>query len=235
MLFTCKQPESNKTEEVKKTADSSVHELKVYNGQVLYEAVATSDNPDNVHLFYQFSPVRINIYFQNDQFRLIEEGGLSNGNIIIDATEQKAWQLDTVNRIAFEGVYSDFDNASETLKQQMPDHFAPLLESTGEHETILGYKCEKFAVLRSGFVPKDSEAFIWVSNEFQFPHARYDVQTAVNHVTSPLPLTLGNKNGAVLKMEIDDSDTKVIYTATKLDTQNITASLFKIPDGYTVK
>ncbi|MBC8047080.1 MAG: hypothetical protein H7Y00_09820 [Fimbriimonadaceae bacterium] len=231
-FVSCK---NEKTETVAEKQDTVKKQMPVFSGIVVYEATAVSDVKNDVDLFYSFAPNKVEIYFAENKFRMIEYGGLSGGNIFIDLNEQKAWHLDTIKKIAHMGEYSDFDNASDIIKEQMPDHFSPTLEATTETENILGYDCRKYKVLRSGFVRPESETFIWATDAFQFPHARYDVQTDINKVTAPTPLILGYRDGAVLKMTINDDGLLVTYTITKLDTNQNNSAIFGIPKTYTIQ
>lgn len=215
--------------------DSIQKNIPVFQGTLVYEAEAQADDTNELRLFYDFSPVRVSLYFADDKFRMIESGGLSKGNILLHASEKKVWHLDTIRKIAHSGVYSDLDNASDILKDQMPDHFSPTVEDTHETDTILGFVCKKLEVVRSGFVRSDSKTFLWVTDAFQLPHARYDIQTDINKVTAPVPVSIGYKEGTVLKMQIDDKGLIVTYTATKTDTATLASSFFEIPSGYTIQ
>ena len=60
--------------------------------------------------------------------RMIETGGASRGNILIDRQQQLAYQIDTVHQQVYRGVYSNFEEASDELQAMMPDHYRPALE-----------------------------------------------------------------------------------------------------------
>jgi hypothetical protein len=221
--------------ELTKHTTSPAKIVPVFQGKIVYEATVIAQEQHDEKLFYDFSPSKVTIWFSVDTFRMIEQGGLSKGNILLHAATQKVWQLDTTANVAYSGVYSDMDNASDIVKEQMPDHFTPTVDTLDETEIVAGYLCRKYKVLRSGFLRSESENYFWATDAFQFPHARYDIQTDINRVIAPVPLTIGFKGGAILKMQIDDNGLVVTYTVTEIDTSAIPHSVFAIPENYVIR
>lgn len=234
LLVSCKQEAENPVVP-EPSVTNTVQNVPVFQGKIIYEASARAEHPNDLKLFYDFSPTKIEVWFSGTKFRMVETGGLSKGNILLDTEVKKAWQLDGIKKIAFEAVYSDLDNASEILKREMPDHFSPTVEHTHDTDTILGYVCKKLAVLRSGFVRSESETYLWVTNEIVLPPSRFDIQTEVNKVTVPIPISIGYKEGTVLKMQIDDEGLVVTYEVTEIDFSPIAPSFFKIPNDFIIK
>lgn len=218
-----------------KTPDEKRVEAELFFGKIAYSIKFESEDTNLLQTVRPFSPEKTDIWFAENKFRMIEHGGASRGNILVFSDKQEAWQIDTVEKIAYLGEYSDFDDPGEELMDMMPDHFAPTLESMHETETIQGYPCEKFKVVRSGFIPADDEAFVWITNAIRFPSSRFDVQTDINRVTVPLPLYLGYNDGAILKMRIANKRYAAIYEVTEMHKSNSDPSVFLIPEGYAKK
>ena len=51
-------------------------------------------------------------------------------------------------------------------------------------------------------------------------------------MVTPLPLSLINDVGAILKVEVEEAGVLVTYTATSLEQKDYNA--FEIPEGYTI-
>ena len=205
-----------------------------FSGEVIYSASVVSPDTLDRRNFFIFAPSQIEIYFSPDKFRMIEHGGASAGNILIDKNSREVWQIDTVKHIVHRGQYSDFNMANEDLRKSMPDMFSPAIERTGEKENIAGYECEKYIVIRSGMLPEGQTAVFWATSSLHFPSSRYDIQTPVNRATVPLPLLIGYNEGAILKMEIMTATMKVIYTVTTL-TEQTEPSVFTLPQNYSLE
>lgn len=185
--------------------------------------------------FSTFSPEFVDIYFAQDSFRLIEHGGLSKGNIIIYPKLKEAWQLDTVKKLAYLGEYSDLGDPSAALKDLMPDHFAPTVESLPIKETIAGHPCTKYRVVRSGLIPASDTAYIWVAEDITFPSARYDIQTEINQVAVPPTLLLGYADGAVLRLQVINQRYTRQFEVIELSEHAYPENIFQIPADYQKK
>lgn len=226
-FLSCKQ-NSNKTE----TSNSEKLPDRIFYGQLQYKVTATGGDSNSIALFFEFAPNMIDIYYKNNLFRMVERGGLSNGNLLINQSTHEGWQLDTVQKIAYKGEYSNLDSATDKLKELMPQHFSPDVEATGDTDTIAGILCEKYKVIRSGFIPENAQAYFWATKNFIFPPSRFDMQSEINRVSVPPPLNIGYKYGAILKMQILENNITVTYTATYLKETNLPDSIFIIPDAY---
>lgn len=229
IIFSCKQT-SNSAEE---NNNSEKTPERIFYGKLQYKVTATGSDSNSIALFFEFAPHTIDIYYKNNLFRMVEHGGLSNGNLLINQSLHEGWQLDTLENIAYKAEYSNLDSATDKLKELMPQHFSPDVEATGEADTIAGILCEKYKVLRSGFIPENSQAYFWATKEFIFPPSRFDMQSEINRVAVPPPLNIGYKYGAILKMQIIENNITVTYTATYLQETNLPDSIFTIPGFYT--
>lgn len=206
-----------------------------FSGKVTYSIRFESSDTNLLQTVRPFSPEKTEVWFAKNKFRMIEHGGASRGNILIFSDKKEAWQIDTIEKTAYLGEYSDFDHPGEELMDMMPDHFAPTLEAMNATETIRGFECTKYKVTRSGFIPADDEAYIWVTDKIRFPSSRFDVQTDVNRVTVPLPLYLGYNDGAIMKMRIANKRYAAIYEIVELNNSDINPVIFNIPEGYAKK
>lgn len=208
---------------------------KVFYGKVTF--VSRMETADTVlaQSLKTFSPDSVDVYFQKDSFRMIEYGGLSHGNILLYRQLQEAWQLDTVNKLAYLAEYSDLGDPSKALKDLMPDHFAPTVESTGEKETIAGIACTKYRITRSGVIPKEDTAYIWAADQMVFPSSRYDVQSEINHAAVPPPLFIGYEAGAVMRLMVVNKKYTRIFEVSTLQENYFPEGIFDIPEGYQKK
>lgn len=209
--------------------------MPVFYGALTYTSEVETEDTVLRYSLTAFSPDKIILYFGQNKFRMVEYGGMSHGDVIIYPDKKEAWQLDTVKKIAYLGEYSDLGDPSSELKDIMPDHFAPTVEATGKTENILGYSCKQYHIVRSGFIPSGTDAFIWATDAFMLPPARYDISTDVNSSVAPPPVLIGYDKGAVLKMEIDGENYKKFYTATAIDKDPVQDSVFIIPSDYQKK
>jgi hypothetical protein len=207
----------------------------LFYGKVVYSSEAISSDTVLVNSLNMFTPHTIEVYFDSTHFRMIEYGGLSHGNIIIDKMLKEVWQLDTAKKLAHLGEYSDLSDPSSALKSTLPDHYAPLVEKTNDTLTICGYVCEKYKVVRSGFIPEKDSAYIWVAKDIRFPSCRFDIQTEINHAVVPPPLYIGFEEGAILKLEVNSKNYTRIVEVKSLNENMFPQGIFEIPDNYQKK
>ena len=207
----------------------------LFYGKIVYSS--TFESPDTVFKLNMeaISPYKIEVYIDENNFRMIEYGGLSHSNLILDKSIKAAWQLDTIKKLAYLGEYSDLGDPTAELRDLMPDHFKPIVESTNEKETILGHPCTKYKILRSGFIPADNEAFIWVADDFRIPASRYDIQTEINHAAVPAPLILGYEDGAIMRLTVKTKSYTRSFEITELQKDLFPTGIFEIPEGYQKK
>ena len=210
-------------------------EKDLYYGKIVY--VSTIETADTVFKsnMETISPYKIEIYFDKERFRMIEYGGLSHSNIILYKQLQEAWQLDTVKKIAYLGEYSDLGDPNAELMDLMPDHYRPLVEKLQETEIIMGHPCTKYKILRSGFIPNDNEAFIWVADDIRLPSSRYDIQTEINHSAVPAPLILGYEEGAIMRLIVNTKNYSRTFEIIEMKQNEFPAGIFDIPAGYQKK
>lgn len=223
------------TESKPEEKQEEVMNRKMFYGKITY--TSTTSSPDSVFLatISTFSPHDVDMYFNTSAFRMIEHGGLSNGNILVLSELGEAWQLDSVKKIAYLGEYSDLGDPSEALKDLMPDHFAPTVAPTGKHETIMGIPCTEYHIVRSGVIPKGDSATIMVANTISFPSLRYDVQTEINHAAVPAPLFLGYEDGAVMRLTVTNKRYVRQFEITALEENAFPEGIFEIPANYQKK
>ncbi|HMU70627.1 MAG TPA: hypothetical protein PLL28_05595 [Chitinophagales bacterium] len=207
----------------------------MFYGKITY--TSTTSSPDSVFLatMSTFSPHAVDIYFGKSAFRMVEHGGLSNGNILVLPESGEAWQLDSTKMIAYLGEYSDLGDPSDALKDLMPDHFAPTVKATGKTANILGIPCTEYYIVRSGIIPKEDSATIMVANTINFPSSRYDVQTEINHAAVPAPLFLGYEDGAIMQMTVVNKRYTRKFEITALQENYFPEGIFDIPANFQKK
>lgn len=231
LSFGCNNEKTTTTE----SQDKPTIEPTTFYGKMVVQASFVAGDSVLAATLSTFSPSQVDIYFAPDSFRLIEHGGLSNGNIILYPKLKEAWQLDTIKRLAYLGEYSDLGDPSAALKDLMPDHFAPTVESMQIQETIAGHICTKYRVLRSGIIPDKDTAYIWVAQDIVFPPARYDIQTEINQVAAPPTLLIGYAEGAVLRLEVKNPRYTRKFEVVELSPNAYPKDIFRIPTDYQKK
>jgi hypothetical protein len=219
-----------------KVEDNTMQKMpEVFVGHVRYEIEVVSSDSADVTTFFTFSPRSIDIWMGDSTFRMVEHGGVSRGNIAIDLRKSTAYQIDTLQRKVFRGAYSDFNNASEDLQRLMPDHYRPVLQSTGKQKTIRGLACTEYQVIRSGFTRPEANTVVWVSNDISLPSSRFDIETSVNRVTSPLPMYMGVQEGTVVELIYQIDGMEVRYSMNIISTEPKPAAFFEPPTEYTLE
>ena len=208
---------------------------ELFYGKIVYSSIVEAIDTVFKLNMEAISPYKIDIYVDENNFRMIEYGGLSHSNLILDKTDKAAWQLDTIKKLAYLGEYSDLGDPNAELRDLMPDHFKPIVEVTNEKETILGHACTKYKILRSGFIPNDNEAFIWVADDFKIPASRYDIQTEINHAAVPAPLIIGFEDGAIMRLTVKTKSYTRSFEIIELKKDFFPAGIFEIPEGYQKK
>lgn len=228
VLIACN---NTKEEPVKEEVITATNK-NIFGGEIIFSSTIITDDSVLAASLNTFSPGRVDIYLDSIHFRMIEYGGTSHGNVIINKQTKEVWQLDTTKKIAHLGEYSDLGDPSGVLKSTMPDHYAPTVELLNETATIAGHICDKYRIVRSGFIPENDKAFIWVARDIKFPSSRYDIQTEVNRSAVPIPLYLGYEDGAVLKLMVQSKNYSRTFEVTELKENYFPIGIFEIPENY---
>ena len=217
------------------TAKAVTYNRSIFWGEIVYHSTIETADSNVAIAFTTLSPSTVHIYVDSNNFRLIETGGLSHGNVIIFKDTKEVWQLDTIKKIAHLGEYSDFGDPSTTLKNTMPDHYAPTVIATNDSAVIAGHTCDKFRITRSGFIPQADTAYIWVARDIKFPSSRFDIQTEINRVAVPAPLYLGYEDGAILKFEVRSKTNIRTMEVISLKENSFPQDIFVIPSDFQKK
>ncbi len=231
-IFSCKNQNNNSTIVV---SDNENDSIVFAEGRLVCSVMVTSDDSNDIKVFYDFNPHKTELFYKGDKFKMIEHGGLSLGNIILDNSNFSVYQLDTINKIAYTGEYSDLATANSQVKELMPDYYAPTVAETGESDVILGYTCKKLKIVRSGYVRANTDTYIWVTDSIIFPPARYDIETDENAVITPVPMLIGYQNGTVMRMTYAADSMQVTYEITEIQQMPLSDSLFMIPENYEIR
>lgn len=216
---------------VSPTEDKQVS--KEFYGEIVYQAEVSGDSSIARSLADMGIPHLTTIQIGKNSFQCTEEGGLTDGTFFKDTAKYKSWYLDPRSKTAIYGTCSDIDeNVNDALRQLLPYNYKTDLEETGEEEVICGYTTKKYKVLKSAYIRDYATAWVWITKDLKFPLRRYDFQTQTKRMVSPLPLTLINEIGAILKVEVHETGVVVTYTATRLIEKDYGA--FSIPEGYAI-
>ncbi len=216
----------------KQVAVEADNQVADFMGKAFYSVEAISERQLDVSTFYRFNPGKIEIGFGDSVVRIVESGGSSKGNILIDLRKTTAWQIDTAERAVYQGNYSDLSDAPAALKATMPDHFKAVLQPTGAEKLIGGWNCTGYEVVRSGFIRPGVPTTVWVTRDILLPGCRYDVETDVNMVSAPLPLYMGVAEGTVVMLEYTLDDLLVRYTLDSVAALSPKDDFFTLPTSY---
>ena len=218
--------------EQKQAETQQVSPVASFTGKAIYQVEAISDKPHDISIFYRFNPSVIEIGFGDSVVRILETGGSSGGNVLIDLRQTAAWQIDTIDKVVYQGNYSDLSDAPPALKATMPDHFQPVLHSTGEQKMIGNWNCTKYEVIRSCFIRPGVPTTAWITNDILLPGCRYDVETDVNMVSAPLPLYMGVAEGTVVVLEYATDGLLVRYLLDTVESLPTDDNFFQLPTTY---
>ena len=232
MAMSCGNKSSNNHDQ---TTKEVTYNRSIFFGEIIYHSTIETADSNVAVAFKTLSPTLVHIFVDSNNFRLIETGGLSHGNVIIFKDAKEVWQLDTTKKIAHLGEYSDFADPSSALKNTMPDHYAPTVVATNDSAVIAGHTCDKFRITRSGFIPQADTASIWASRDIKFPSSRFDIQTEINRVAVPAPLYIGYEEGAILKFEVRSKTNIRTMEVISLKENSFPQDIFVIPSDYQKK
>ncbi len=208
-------------------------EAPLFWGKISYSTDAEGPDKDLVKAFDVGSPSLIELWNTEGGFKIIETGGLFEGNIVMDKKDKSAWWLLDKEKKAEKCVLQDLEATDPQVKGFMGNIFAPpVLKATGEKETILGKSCDIFIIEKSHLIKPKNTGKVWLWTEMNYPKSRYDFQTSTKRCTTPPPLNLNQENGVILKLEILDMGVNVTYTATELNMEPIPSNVFEIPNSY---
>lgn len=216
------------------SSEQQARNMNSFHGYLRYSVEATSEDSTDVATFYMFSPRYVELWMNDGFLRMIETGGASRGNILIDRQQQLAYQIDTVHQQVYRGVYSNFEEASDELQAMMPDHYRPALENLQNDTTIAGLHCTEYLVIRSGYTRYGTDTRVWITNDLHVQPQRFDIETDVNRATTPLPLYLGASEGLVVRMQYETDGLMITYDLSAWDSTLTNTDIFTLPEGWDV-
>lgn len=206
--------------------------VDTFEGRLTYLIRVEQADSNYLKRFFQYVPERVDIWMQDSMFRIQENGGASKGNIVINLKDDVSWQIDTIEKTIYQGLYANLDDAPESIKTTLPDHYRAVLEPTGNSEEINGFSCDEYRVTRSGFLSPDAGAMVWITKDLQLPSCRFDIETDVNRVSMPLPIQIGVDGGTVMRLSYAQGDQTIVYELTGIDDSEVTDEVFTLPTDY---
>ncbi len=196
-------------------AQTEKHEAKLFKGKIVYSVNVTGNNDDLENMIKDYTGDITTVYILDDLFYLSERTQYSEKIARIDLVKKEA-TIKPADKTEFEKAgYYLIDDQKEALSSLLPYHFKTDLEDTGETDSIAGYLCKKFKVLKSGFVNADAVSYVWITNEILLPPSRYDIETDYIRILSPIPISVPVE-GTTLKSLTTEAGITVIYTVTQL-------------------
>ncbi len=206
--------------------------VDTFEGKLSYRIRVEQADSNYMKRLFQFVPERVDIWMQDSMFRILEHGGASKGNVVVNLKEDVSWQIDTNEKTIYQGQYANLDDAPESIRTTLPDHYRAVLEATGNSEEINGFSCNEYLVTRSGFLSPDAEARVWITKDLLLPSCRFDIETEVNSVSMPLPIQIGVDGGTILRLTYSQSDQTIVYELTDIDDSEVADEVFTLPTDY---
>ncbi|MDQ1522735.1 MAG: hypothetical protein QOE47_659 [Pyrinomonadaceae bacterium] len=204
-------------------------------GEVEYKVTARGSNEQGVAAFRAFAPSAVKIIYGRQGFRIIETGGFKN-NVLLNYARGEAFLLDDETKTAAKvSVMNLDDEQGAELAKIMPYHFKTEMQPTGKAAVVGGQPCRVYQVTKSAFIRDGATASICVAEALKFKPSRYSFENDTQRADSPLPLSLPVSQGAILKVEINESGVEAVYEAVKITPGAPAASLFNVPAGYRIK
>lgn len=207
---------------------------ELFQGEIVYSCKASGSNKEGVQLFEGFAPSQITINWNKNLFRLQENGGLNQADIIADFENKKYYFLQNKEAQAVKASCTNLDESPAEVKAFLPFHFKTELKPLDKEEVILGKKCKHYEILKSAFMKPGSTGTLCISEELQLPLARYDFQTSNMRTIVPVPMNFINDIGSVLKVEILENNVNVVCEITSLNAKPKSKEFFALPEGYSI-
>lgn len=205
-----------------------------FQGEVVYSCKAFGSNKEGVELFENFAPSEVTINWNKTLFRLQENGGINEADIIADFENKKYYFLKHKQEQAVKAAFTNLDDSPEEVKAFLPFHFKTELKPLDKEEIISGKKCKHYEIVRSAFLKKGATGSLCISEELQLPLSRYDFESSYTRTIVPVPMNFINDIGSVMKTEILENNVNVVCEITSLNTEPKGEEFFVLPDGYSV-
>jgi hypothetical protein len=208
-----------------------------FNGTIVYTAT-TSGEPGAAKAFTDFMSSKSSVTWSDKGFQQVDNSGYKSGKVFMPYGEVRATFCDAEEKKIVTMYVQDLGNIDPAVKKLTPHIFAYELKSTGEFETILGYKCEKYKVVKSGMIAATAEVYVWIAPILKLRPSQYNFDSEWFRKLSLPPLQYGFTEGAVLKSVtsepgyVPNQRVIVTYQAVEIKKDFYPAEFMKIPAGY---
>jgi hypothetical protein len=198
-----------------------------FEGEVVYSCKASGSNTEGVKLFEGFVSPKVTLNWRGSYFRLQEEGGLNQADIIADFSEKKYFLLKG-SKLVKAGC-NNLDESPSEVKAILPYHFKTELKPLQSTDMVSGIKCKNYEILKSAFLKEGATGKLCISEDIQLPLSRYDFHAESTRTIVPLPLNFILDKGSVMKSEIIEDNVKVVCEITSINRKPKDISFFQPP------
>ncbi|MEM6910007.1 MAG: SUMF1/EgtB/PvdO family nonheme iron enzyme [Verrucomicrobiota bacterium] len=200
-----------------------------FTGTVVLEQSVAGQEAEMVR---EFAPSKITLHFGQDAFRQDEVGGLNEGSYLLQKGFPSALKLKHAERTSVLGKASPLARPASAGGESLPP--APTeLEATEEVIEVAGYPARKFRVVSAPEIREDAVAYVWISQEVEWPATAWAFEFEVSRVLTPTLLNLSVESGTILKLEVTEDHTTLTTVVTSLEEKELAPSLFQKPLDYT--
>ncbi|HAN78999.1 MAG TPA: hypothetical protein DCQ31_15150 [Bacteroidales bacterium] len=235
VLFAATSEKTQSAANLSEEAAGDETEIKYNYGSITYVTEASGSNEEGVKLFKAFAATEYVLKFAENLYYQEEYSGLNEGIVLMNEATKANYYLNRETGLAEKIGVQNVDKWDEATKQFAPQFYKYEAEATDEYLEICGHKARKYIVEEFAAKQKGATAVAWILDEYTFPPSRLVFENDAKRITAPVPVFFGNKKGIVLKLEINENNTIVTFTATKLSLVAPNYAEFEIPDNFSVK
>ncbi|MBX7225782.1 MAG: DUF4412 domain-containing protein [Chitinophagales bacterium] len=198
-----------------------------------YKTELGTSIPEMQQLVKNFAQNQITLIIKDDWYMKTETSGQNQGTVLVDNKNKNAYIIYDKTQEVEKATYWTVDGVEGNVDAFIPDSRKTLLNSSNERDTILGYPCIKYEVVKSSYKsPTVSSMYIWVTDSIEIPQTRYEISSKTKVVSPIIPEAIP-VSGVVLKLAATENNITLTYTATSLSTKPIVEETFNIPEAYT--
>jgi len=208
-----------------------------FSGTIIYSASASGE-VEAAKLFNDSQADELGVTWNEKGFEQRHSTGWQVGKIFYLHDETKGFFCKASEKKVIKARVQDLAKTDPQVKAFMPKMFTYEIKALGEFETIEGYKCEKYEVIKSGFLKSGASAFVWISEELKLRPTQLNFETEWTQILAAMPLQYGFTEGAVLKARISEPSftgngmVDVTYEMTEIKKEFFPINFLKIPEGY---
>ena len=174
-----------------------------FTGTIVYSAEATGEK-EGAKMFNEYQAREIISSWSEIGFEQTEETEMNAGKVIWEFDQKTGIYCNSSESKTVKASVQSMDDLDEDVKAFMPQFFEYELKETSETQTIAGYKSKKYEVVKSGMIKPNAKAFVWIAPDLMLRPTRVKFETEWKVILTAMPLQLGFKEGAVMKLMVSE-------------------------------